>query len=63
MTIEPRISSVVYYKGGYAKATQNKAEDAQVLVEKAMDHGYGKLDPLRVDANLALIRAPPDFSE
>lgn len=54
---------MVYYKGGYAKATQNKAEDAQVLVEKAMDHGYGKLDPLRVDANLALIRAPPDFSE
>ncbi len=61
--INSRISSVVYYNGGCAKALENKAEDAMILVEKAMNHGFGDLDQLRGDADLAVVRALPGFSE
>ena len=61
--IDPQVCSEVYYNGGCAKALENKVEDAMVLIEKAMDHGYGDLDQLRADADLAAVRALPGFSE
>ena len=61
--IDARVASLVYYNCGCAKALENNAKEAMVLVEKAMDYGFANLDQLRADADLAVVRALPGFPE
>jgi formylglycine-generating enzyme required for sulfatase activity/serine/threonine protein kinase/thiol-disulfide isomerase/thioredoxin len=61
--IEAQVSSLVYYNGACAKALENKPDDAMVLLEKSMERGFGYLDQLPRDADLAAVRSLPNFPE
>jgi thiol-disulfide isomerase/thioredoxin len=58
-----RLVNVVYYNGACAQSLGGKPEDAKASLQKAIETGYSDLESLRNDADLAAVRALPDFDQ
>jgi thiol-disulfide isomerase/thioredoxin len=55
--------SAVFYNGACAQSLDGKPEDAKATLVKAIELGFSDLNNLRNDADLAAVRALPDFDQ